>query len=605
RGTGHFGLRMFAALEAMLGRELPRWRRYRSDFRVMVGDVEGGIADLEWDLATLPRNDGDRPYVVRAIAKLADARILADIVTNPEDDAPRLVLADMLTERGDPRGEMIVALCRSSKLDDDDPERESLLVRVNQLLAVHGRTWGKKGYAYWRGFVHGVVVRWPTYAEQLDEAFALSPPIQELRFQAYKNERMKDPTRALDDPRLDKITELEFSSPRFEVDGEVIRFEREVVRRLAGRFPNLRKLAIRDAELTIDEVRSIGPRPKLETLDLGHISLRGGLPAIFGATRFDALRELKLDHCGIDDDDVAALATLPALTKLEVGNNAIGARGALALARLPLRYLQVEDNAIGDEGASALAACFKGVRLHVAGAGIGNPGVSALADLELSSLDLGRNAYDASAARAIARGRVAKTLRKLVLGPCGDQKLSGEIVHALAGMPRLWMLLLRGCAIDADGAVALLDGIPQLRVLTLGHCAIDDAGLAKIVAHPAFAQIDTLELDHNALGPDAGAILARCPQLPRTLYLNNNHLGDAGARALAEAPVASRVVELLLVNNGITEEGARALVGESSQLVGAISRLCLHENEIGEAAAALCNEKLGPRFCYPGSARTG
>ncbi len=603
-GTGRFGLRVFATLEAMLARELPRWRRFRSDFRVMAGDVEGGIADLQSELARLPENDLDRPYVLRAIAKLADAGILAEIAANPDDDAPRLVWADMLVERGDPRGEMIVAMCRIAKLDDHDPERNSLLTRVNQLIGIHGRTWGKKGHIYWRGFLHGVTVRYSTFAEQLDEAFAVSPPIEELRFKSYTNEQIEDPARILDDPRLERIFELDLSSPRFVIQEQVIRFEGAIVRRLAGRFPNLRALTIRDAQLSSDELWQLGPRPKLEELDLGNIPMQGSLRRLLAPRRFDALTELALDHCELVDDDVAAFANLPALTKLDVNDNALTAGSALALARLRLRSLDLSNNAIGDDGASAIAAHFKGDTLTLDGAGIGNTGVAALSDLELASLTLASNAYTAVATHAIGRGRIAKTLRKLVLGPCGEQKLDGrEIVRALAGMPQLWLLFLRGCTLDVDAALTLLDTLPQLRTLTLGSCGIDDAGLARIVAHPAFSRIDTLELDHNDLGPDAGEILARCPQLPRTLYLNNNKLGDAGALALAEAPATARVVELLLLGNGISGEGATALVSDSSQIVGSISRLCLHDNEIGPEAAAICNEKLGPRFCYPGSSR--
>lgn len=36
-----------------------------------------------------------------------DAALFAEIVQAPHDDAPRLVYADWLLERGDPRGELI------------------------------------------------------------------------------------------------------------------------------------------------------------------------------------------------------------------------------------------------------------------------------------------------------------------------------------------------------------------------------------------------------------------------------------------------------------------------------------------------------------------
>lgn len=70
--TGRFGIRVYAVLAEMLGREPPRWRRYRADFRAMTGDVGGAVADLEWERAHLPDDDYDRPYVERAIAKLSE-----------------------------------------------------------------------------------------------------------------------------------------------------------------------------------------------------------------------------------------------------------------------------------------------------------------------------------------------------------------------------------------------------------------------------------------------------------------------------------------------------------------------------------------------------
>jgi uncharacterized protein (TIGR02996 family) len=52
-------------------------------------------------------------------------QLLSEIAAHPREDAPRLVLADLLAERGDPRGELIAAQCaraqREGKLLADDP----------------------------------------------------------------------------------------------------------------------------------------------------------------------------------------------------------------------------------------------------------------------------------------------------------------------------------------------------------------------------------------------------------------------------------------------------------------------------------------------------
>ncbi|HEU0037623.1 MAG TPA: TIGR02996 domain-containing protein [Kofleriaceae bacterium] len=47
--------------------------------------------------------------------------LIAAIVAAPDDDAPRLVYADWLTERGDLRGELIVVGCALARLDRYDP----------------------------------------------------------------------------------------------------------------------------------------------------------------------------------------------------------------------------------------------------------------------------------------------------------------------------------------------------------------------------------------------------------------------------------------------------------------------------------------------------
>lgn len=48
------------------------------------------------------------------------------ILAAPEDDAPRLALAKLLRERGDPRGEQIDLACEFAKVERDDPRYETL-----------------------------------------------------------------------------------------------------------------------------------------------------------------------------------------------------------------------------------------------------------------------------------------------------------------------------------------------------------------------------------------------------------------------------------------------------------------------------------------------
>ncbi|MBA2540602.1 MAG: TIGR02996 domain-containing protein [Deltaproteobacteria bacterium] len=79
--------------------------------------------------------------------------LLEAIHDNPDDDAPRLVYADALLERGDPRGEFISLQLRP-ELDRDAKKREK------ELLTVYGKQWlgdlapvVMAGYEFARGFL--------------------------------------------------------------------------------------------------------------------------------------------------------------------------------------------------------------------------------------------------------------------------------------------------------------------------------------------------------------------------------------------------------------------------------------------------------------------
>ncbi len=81
--------------------------------------------------------------------------LLGAIYDTPDDDAPRLVLADALLERGDPRGEFIALQLRG----DRDSERISIK-REKELLETYGKQWLGElapvvmaGYTFARGFL--------------------------------------------------------------------------------------------------------------------------------------------------------------------------------------------------------------------------------------------------------------------------------------------------------------------------------------------------------------------------------------------------------------------------------------------------------------------
>src|SRR5262249_12677346 len=67
--------------------------------------------------------------------------LLAAIRDRPGSRAERLVYADWLTDRGDPRGEFIHLQCQARRLGRDDPRRLDLDAQAHQLLLRHEEQW--------------------------------------------------------------------------------------------------------------------------------------------------------------------------------------------------------------------------------------------------------------------------------------------------------------------------------------------------------------------------------------------------------------------------------------------------------------------------------
>ncbi len=85
-------------------------------------------------------------------------QLVAAAVESPHDDAPRLVLADHLTDRGDPRGELIQLQCSLARMTADAPGRAALVDRERAILEAHGAAWTAPflpvvGAAFTRGLV--------------------------------------------------------------------------------------------------------------------------------------------------------------------------------------------------------------------------------------------------------------------------------------------------------------------------------------------------------------------------------------------------------------------------------------------------------------------
>jgi uncharacterized protein (TIGR02996 family) len=66
---------------------------------------------------------------------------LQDIIEHPDDESLRLIYADWLDERSDPRGQFIRVQCELARLPTADPRRAALEARERELLAAHSEDW--------------------------------------------------------------------------------------------------------------------------------------------------------------------------------------------------------------------------------------------------------------------------------------------------------------------------------------------------------------------------------------------------------------------------------------------------------------------------------
>jgi uncharacterized protein (TIGR02996 family) len=248
---------------------------------------------------------------------------LQEIKSNPDDDTPRLVLADWLQEHGDPleaaRGEMLRIQVLLQQLHSSDPRQAALRRRQSELFREHFDFWvgPLADHASWRferGLLH-LEARAPKLLRR--EATALTTP------------EVCDWVEAL---------KLEDLRPRH-------------LPRLA-RSPFL---------------------PHIHTLDLADNRLTAeGFPAFASTPNLSGLKTLFLDGNRIGAAGVQALAASPhlaGLTALDLTANRMGNEGALSLADSPhlnsLTSLWVRGNALGGEAQAALRKRFgKGVRLH-------------------------------------------------------------------------------------------------------------------------------------------------------------------------------------------------------------------------------------------------
>jgi len=360
------------------------------------------------------------------------------VFESPDDDGPRLVYADWLDERCDPRGEFIRLQLALAALLPSHPDRPDLVRRERLLTRQHLAVWarGLVGLAtrctFRRGFVEAVALPAAAFVDHAEAIFAAAP-IQKVSLQ--------DATQALD--------------------------------RLAGcaHLRRVRHLELSGSNLKDADLRLLLRSPHLggiENLGLGINLLTDRAAGALAAAGLKGLRVLDLSHNILRAP--AALAAMPQLQHIDVSHNEISASGMVEwLAALDDHApdIVLAGNAFGDDGAiawlrsPAFAATLAsgGGRVSLSFCGLGPPAVRALtshaARSKFVTLVLNNNALGDDGLTALINTEGLPRLRSLSLAANGITDVGALRLAASPLFARLEKLDLRQNQISADGVEAL------------------------------------------------------------------------------------------------------------------------------------------------------
>lgn len=294
-----------------------------------------------------------------------DDKLLAEILADPDDDRPRLVLADVLTHRGDARGEFIALQCRIAS-QPADPAVAEWTARSDQLLAENqadprpDKRWlavPASRVTWRRGFPELV------HARQEDILDAPSiPGLLTLELGNCQNART---LRMAGAGILRHIRKLHLSTA---VSTDPL---------ASGGLAALAEVPFRLVELGM--VSRVGPagieafakNPSLRALEVVDFNNLHPGPAARGLRALFAVlvnvRILRLTSCNITDAAAVGLAGLPpSVTRLNLGWNRNLGEGVLRLQSETLQVLDISGTAVSAAVASVLIEKLPGLKVLIA-----------------------------------------------------------------------------------------------------------------------------------------------------------------------------------------------------------------------------------------------
>jgi uncharacterized protein (TIGR02996 family) len=462
------------------------------------------------------------PLAPELLALLDEAR------SRPEDDTPRLVLAEWLEDHGDAeRAEFIRLDLRRHRLPAYDPEMRAVIDRQTSLVGVHGLEWfghlARVQFAPWfrRGLLHlrvGCDERGRTGLQEASGAPEWAW-VEALHLWGVNEGGFASlPGEALASIHTLYLEQDSFSAPT----------AREWSRcPHLGRLKSLLVVSRNFCEMEVVEALASSPN-------------------------LDRLTALTLNTCLLRSEALHVLAHSPrlaGLTRLDLGYNQIGAEGVRELARAHaldrLESLYLYGTNPTREGIEALAKrCFP----------------------HLTSLDLRGNALYDTGIEPLTDGALLQSLHTLDLSDNNLGHTGAQMLAQSAHASSLTSLDVHGNRIQAVGALALLESprLDRLTSLNLSWNALGDEGndgIPRLAQASGLMRLHHLSLAGNYFGPEGARALAESPHLAslRFLDLSNNPIKEKGAQALADSPYLDRLAGLDLRDAGLRKRAVTKL----------------------------------------------
>jgi uncharacterized protein (TIGR02996 family) len=262
-----------------------------------------------------------------------DEAFLLAIREQPESDEVRLVYADWLEERGDPRGEFIRVQCEQARLSVDNPRRAGLDARAAELLEAN--------WDAWVGALRDLLYPRPT-----------SPSGREIwmRHRFHRAGLQAFRRGFVEVLMLDAETFLRCASELLQMTPLrhllLVRAGTHVAALAAlGELATIESLRFTD--YYVDPVNAAGARALAASPSLGRLAVINlfrnniedeGLEALAHSPGLVKLRHLNVIENGITDPSARALASSPLLARLQslsLENNFITRAGEQALLSSP------------------------------------------------------------------------------------------------------------------------------------------------------------------------------------------------------------------------------------------------------------------------------